>query len=745
MATLIDTFGKQKRWVNWSYQTVKGKITKVPNGDANHPETWHTYEELQNKKDIGLMFGLQKRLLGIDIDKCIDPIDGAIEHERKNEILALLEKANTYCEVSPSGAGLHLFLLLSEPMDVKDTGNKQAPFELYTHSRYFTVTNNPFGHHGEKPVRKVTPEEAMQILETIQYPWKKKADDNYAPVRHEIGMEDNEILSIMFKVKNGVKIKALYDGETGAYGDDKSNADMAFCSHLAFYTQGDQEQMKRIWLASPLGSRAKTQERKDYVDMTVSNAVANTKEFYKPKNAKKDTIIIMLDDQEQEVDLDLLFTLDKDGNRKYTMNTENIARVLRKHPQFKDRLRFDIFKNRMEIMIGSIWKEIEDNDQVLMQTEISISLVFFQRVTKPMVADAMLLVCKEHQIDSAAEYVRSIPWDQEGRLDKWLYHVYGTPNDAYHQTVGSNWIKGLVNRIINPGCKFDYVLVLEGAQGSKKSSSLAALGASWHFETSEGMENKDFFQQFEGKAIVEFSEGETLSRTEVKRMKAIITTQIDRYRPSYGRFSMDFPRRCVFAMTTNADEYLKDETGNRRWLPVKVYKNEADVDWVIKNRAQMFAEAYHRLVNLREKTWEFPKDEMLDAQDKRRIHDPNAEVVEEWYGGLTLDEKQKGITVHQVHKNALGGTFQKMNRSDEMSIASILKNHMKMGKIQNSINGIRAVRWYEPSFIPGNFVGQQEEQQKVDQDKPWLLDGSDEYSYKLKHNGVEKAKSLDDF
>lgn len=707
MSILLQTFGDQKRWVNWSYQTVKGKLTKVPNGDANHPETWHTYEELPNKKDIGLMFGLKKLLLGIDIDHCIDPVSNIIVHEKKQEIINLLERADTYCEVSPSGTGLHLFLKLSEPMDVKDTGNKKAPFELYTHSRYFTVTNIPYGEIWNKPVREVTPVEAMDILTTINYPWKK--DSVSVPVQNivrtePVSMDDQDLLKIMFASKNGAKIRALYDGDTSSYGDDKSNADAAFLAHLAFYCQGDAVRMERMWIASPIGSREKTQDRQDYRTLSIQHAIKNCSDFYTPKKAKKDTVKVIVDNEEKEIDLDLLFTLDKDGNKKFTMNTENIVRVLRNHPDFAGKFQFDAFKNRIEIKKDNVWKEIEDNDQVYVQTRISVLMPFFQRVTKPMVTDAMLFVCKENEIDSAAEFIKSIIWDEVPRLDTWLCKTYGTPDDLYHQKVGSNWIKGLVNRIINPGCKFDYVIVLEGAQGTKKSSSLAALGGNWHFETSEGIDNKDFFMQFEGKAIVEFSEGETLSRTEVKRMKAIITTQIDRYRPSYGRFSMDFPRRCVFAMTTNAEEYLKDETGNRRWLPVRVYKAEADVEWLKDNREQLFAEAYHRLSVLKESTWEFPNGEMLEAQNARRIHDPNNDVVYEWYMHLELDDKKRGITVHQVHKQAMNGNFTtKMSRSDEMSIAAILRDHMKFEKLQNTVDGIRATRWYEPCYIPGSL------------------------------------------
>lgn len=701
MNTLTATYGHQKRWVNWKMLTRDGKTTKVPIGESDNPDTWSILADLPDQENIGIMFGTKKLLLGIDIDKCLDDKKNIIGDNAK-AILDLLLAANTYAEISPSGTGLHLFLDLEEPMDLK--ANRKGGYECYTTGRYFTVTKNPYML--EKPVRTVSIAEAEELLAIIGYPWKK--DGLQAPAQRQpnadlVPSDDADLLKTMFRAKNGSAIKALHDGDISAYGTDQSVGDMAFLSHLAFYCQGNPDQMERMWLASPIGKREKTQSRDDYRKRSILNAVAQTTEFYKPKAKRTDKVKVTLEDEtESEVDLDLLFTLDKDGNKRYTMNTENIVRVLRKHPQFEGRFRFDAFKNRIEMKKNGKWKEIEDNDQVYVQTSISVALPFFQKVSKIMVTDAMLFVCKEHEIDSAADWVRSIRWDGEERLDKWLHFAFGTPDDVYYAKVGSNWIKGMVNRIVNPGCKFDYVMVLEGAQGTRKSSSLAALGGNWHFETSEGIDNKDFFQQFEGKSIVEFSEGETLSRTEVKRMKAIITTQVDRYRPSYGRFSMDFPRRCVFAMTTNAEEYLKDETGNRRWLPVKVYKQEADVQWILDNREQMFAEALHRLVELKETTWEFPVDEMLEAQNQRKIHDPNADAIEEWYMHLELEEKKNGITLHQVYRGALNGNFSsKMSRADEMAIASVLRDHLRFDKRQNMMNGIRATRWYEPEYVPG--------------------------------------------
>jgi hypothetical protein len=218
-------------------------------------------------------------------------------------------------------------------------------------------------------------------------------------------------------------------------------------------------------------------------------------------------------------------------------------------------------------------------------------------------------------------------------------------------------------------------------------------------------ETKDFFMQFNAKTIIEFSEGETLSRTEVKRMKAIITTQSDKYRAPYERVSKDHPRRCVFAMTTNSSEYLKDETGNRRWLPVETLLPEANLEWLEANRDQLFAEAYERVIVKKETIWEFPKEETMATQNSRRISDPNTELVSDWYyNSLNENDRRNGITILQVHINAFGNQFsKKMTKFEEMSIANILRDDLKLQKKQTMLNDIRAVRWFPQGMTESEY------------------------------------------
>jgi len=400
----------------------------------------------------------------------------------------------------------------------------------------------------------------------------------------------------------------------------------------------------------------------------------------------------------KQKEIELLFTLQgRDKIKVITLCTENIKRILLEHELFKDRIRKDTFRDIIEIKFGNKWHKYADVHAVILMNEIATNFAPFQKVNKGMVMDAVDNVAEINKYDSATDYIKSLKWDNVPRLDNWLSTVYGVEADDYHIAVGSNWIKGLVKRIIEPGCKFDYVLVIEGEQGTLKSSSFAALGGDWYIETTMNTDNKDFFMQFAGNVIIEFSEGETLSRTDVKRMKAIITTQVDKFRAPYERVPKDHPRRCVFAMTTNESEYLKDDTGNRRWLPVRMVKPFADVHWISENRDQLFAEAYHRLYSLNENVYEFPHERTMQEQADRMETSPYQERVEDWYfNRISQDRRDKGITVQDIWENVMNSSpaFAKpITRYDSMVIAGILK---KIGLEKNRVmvNNIRQMRWF---------------------------------------------------
>ena len=249
MNPLIQKFKNEKRWVNYSLQMIEARITKIPispitkrNASSTNPEDWSTYDQAiaVNNDAIGIIFTPDKKLLGVDLDGVLT--DGKLTDET---VMEFIIEANTFGEVSPSKYGLHFFFEITEPLDL--IANRSGKYECYSSSRYFTVTGNTYGE--EKDIRKVTPEEAIRLISILGYPWGKTTDADL--VRDEMKyvevIGDEEILQKMFSSKNGDKVKKLYDGDKSDYQNDDSSADMALCSHLAFWTGKSHIQIERIW------------------------------------------------------------------------------------------------------------------------------------------------------------------------------------------------------------------------------------------------------------------------------------------------------------------------------------------------------------------------------------------------------------------------------------------------------------------------------------------------------------------
>lgn len=462
---------------------------------------------------------------------------------------------------------------------------------------------------------------------------------------------------------------------------------------------GSQENSMTSFIGQLL--RATPQDKWDAEVWPAALAINKT---YKPPIKNKDMeriyTSIVKSESKQRVGVDTQQTeliLNEKGTP--VVNEENIKRIIQNDDVIKGCMRFNVFTGFVELKYQrEEFQPYQRTDVVNIRMYLMRTYGFLSRVAHAAVEDVIVSMAYENRISPPVEWLTSLKWDATPRLDQWLTNTYGTGDDEYHRAVASNWMKGLVKRLVYPGCKFDYVLVIEGRQGIRKSTSLAVLGGPWHVETILAPDNKDFFMLFAGKAIVEFSEGETLSRTEAKRLKAIITIQSDKYRVPYERSPQEFPRQCVFAMTTNQDEYLKDETGNRRWLPVKC-EQVADTEWLADNREQLYAEAYYRAIILKETTHEFPEEETLRQQQMRQTADPREEALYEWYFiTLTNIDREDGVTTRQafeqgLHKGQMLGV-KEMSKVDSMIIGSILRETLHLERKQVMRGRERVWRFY---------------------------------------------------
>ena len=190
------------------------------------------------------------------------------------------------------------------------------------------------------------------------------------------------------------------------------------------------------------------------------------------------------------------------------------------------------------------------------------------RVSAGAVWSALHLVAKRRPFHPVRAYLDGLVWDGVDRVRTWLTDYVGVEDTPYARLVGGWFLKSAVARVREPGCKSDHVLVLEGPQGVGKSSAARALAWPFYSDSSFDISSKDAFLVIQGVWIVELAEMASATRAEASKLKQFLTSQADRFRPPYERSTVKVDRQCVFIGTINESEYLKDDTGNRRFWPV---------------------------------------------------------------------------------------------------------------------------------------------------------------------------------
>lgn len=186
------------------------------------------------------------------------------------------------------------------------------------------------------------------------------------------------------------------------------------------------------------------------------------------------------------------------------------------------------------------------------------------------VQDAWSMVISRHAFHPVRDYLAGLVWDGADRLDTMLVRWMGAEDTPYVRAATRKWMTAAVARVMEPGCKFDQLLVLVGAQGIGKSTLAYTLSQGWFSDSLNGMSGKEAFEALRGVWIVELAELAATRRSEEETIKNYITKRVDTYRPAYGRQVVDYPRQCVFYGTTNDPNIIKDRTGGRRYWPVEV-------------------------------------------------------------------------------------------------------------------------------------------------------------------------------
>ncbi|MCL4799021.1 MAG: hypothetical protein KJ025_05495 [Burkholderiales bacterium] len=367
------------------------------------------------------------------------------------------------------------------------------------------------------------------------------------------------------------------------------------------------------------------------------------------------------------------------------LNAANVARVLDFHPDYKGALYFDRFYQRVRVDHDATPRDWRDVDELrllrLLQTEVGLP-----RIGIDPVRQGVELVAHEHERCEPLSWLLGLRWDGVSRADLLVSRAFGGDDTAYAIAIGANLLKAAAARLIWPGCKHDHIVVLESGQGRLKSQALETLGGDWYGEILSPLGSKDAILELHGRLIVELPELEALNRREPETIKAFASRRVDNFRPPYGRRTLELPRTSVMVGTTNESHYLRDATGARRFWPVRC--GAIDLDWIGANREQLFAEALHRVRELREPWWEVPAGEAAAAQEQRYEGDP-------WEDRVAMHVAQlRQVEIGELLRAAVGLEAARQDRRAQLRAGAILR---RLGWARRQVGALRRRVWEAPA------------------------------------------------
>jgi predicted P-loop ATPase len=280
---------------------------------------------------------------------------------------------------------------------------------------------------------------------------------------------------------------------------------------------------------------------------------------------------------------------------------------------------------------------------------------------------AVETVARDRCYHPVRQYLDSLVWDGISRIDHWLTLYVSADASDLTRAIAARWLISAVARIYEPGCQADHVIILEALQGEGKTTALHILGEPFYTDDIPELGTKDASLSTAGVWIIELSELDAMTRAEVSKVKSFVSRRTDRFRPPFGRRVVEAPRQCVFAGSVNHQQYLKDESGGRRFWPVKC--GRIDLDSLRRDRDQLWAEAVVRY--RRKEPWWLDTKELIEAvsreQEDRYLADPWESVIAEWLDGR--DE----VTTAKVLEQALNKKTDQWTRADETRVGVILR------------------------------------------------------------------------
>lgn len=355
---------------------------------------------------------------------------------------------------------------------------------------------------------------------------------------------------------------------------------------------------------------------------------------------------------------------DKDGNeksRKLIQSVKNFEIALDNDGRFKGRIKFDEFSQQTFLMGNTPWEKSRNNYRAWSSFDDSALFSVLQSDyglnNRNDYFDALKNVAMRNKFHPVRDLLNSLEWDEKPHIKDLLPDYLGTEDNEYNYQVMRLWMLGAVTRIFQAGAKFDYTIIFKGRQGLGKSTflQLLALNDNWFNDSLDSLDSDKSAQALMGSWIIELAELKSLARTAggVDSVKRFLTATQDKYRVPYERRADIFLRSCVFAGTTNKDDFLQDETGNRRFLIVETGVNEPRKNLfcedAMKDIKQAWAEAVHIYKEEKPKLLlpDSCKKQAEQLQTESMADDGKTGIIEEF-----LNDKQRTCAI-EVWREAL--------------------------------------------------------------------------------------------
>ena len=295
---------------------------------------------------------------------------------------------------------------------------------------------------------------------------------------------------------------------------------------------------------------------------------------------------VELTEEEQDNSWTSELTVNTKGEYENSANNLNI--IFQFDPFLKNAFKLNTFDNKRYVTKTLPWRKIDDVEPL---RDVDYSGVrnyiecIYGIVSSQKVDDALALEIEKKKFHPIIEYIKSLQWDGVPRVNTLLIDYFGAEDNAYTRAAIRKILCAAVTRVFHPGTKFDTALILVGPQATYKSTFVKKLGKNWFSDTFTTVQGKESFEQIQGAWLVEIAELSGLKKAEVETIKHYISKCEDSFRPAYGRTIETYKRQCVFFGTTNSKDFLRDPTGNRRFLPIDVRP-----EYVTKNVAQELTE-----------------------------------------------------------------------------------------------------------------------------------------------------------